>query len=698
MPSYDLNTESINSFVEDNQIKLPRFQRKLTWSDEDNFKLCLSVFKGYPLGVIVLTTEGENKYLLDGRQRRNALAEMRNPENIYDWAKSAIGFNVKDSESSVRSQYWKFVDRYFGTEEYDEYENKNKDAPARETDQDPVSEEDDGGTNIDNGSGTDEDQLDSDNAEEEIEDKNILKLRDIILTVHEKRGKKSEFTEPFDFRNEIDNLDYIKTGSSNRRYVSTEDLINWIEYKSEGDSTPNINEFCQDDFYNWLMYNRVAGESGNAQEDAIRRKIERNWNQIIDSLSALEDLNTTLANRKLGYLAVRDVTANDEKKIFEIINSEGTDLSSVEILSAKPSYNIEINNPSEKLVNDIQQLYRDEMGVEQQDAVRWDRPATFYMRLNIPTVFPSESYSFERRVRIGFKLMSGYYLKGISKDDFEDLSYEEIVWGSTDLEDKINRLESMITDHALLRFWADWGDPLIRKSSEAVAVNYVLCLLYCWEDMGKPTSVQTAAYNAFKNKSAILFDKMIYEYVTRLWRGSSDSKVANNLSNFDSDSSLFNPVSQGNWESVINDLFNDGIIEGQSQLQNKSPTNEVKLLLRYYYVLKNERPSRIGKMSVDHIIPQAQIESSTNEDLQKLTHHIANLAELPSDDNRKKGDKKLTEISDPWLKSQIEVWTGIEEESFSDYDDPSDLEKLILERGQEMKAEFLEARKSMLPI
>jgi hypothetical protein len=410
MPSYDLNTESINSFVEDSQIKLPRFQRKLTWSDEDNFKLCLSVFKGYPLGVIVLTTEGENKYLLDGRQRRNALAEMRNPEHIYDWAKSAIGFNVSDPESSVRSQYWKFVDRYFGTEEFDEYEGKNEDAPVQGNEQNPVSEENDGGMNVDIGSGTEKDEQESDSDEQEIEDENILKLRDIILTVHEKRGKKSEFTEPFDFREEIDNLDYIRTRSSGRRYVSTEDLINWIEYKSEGNSTPNLDEFGQDDFYDWLMYNRVAGESGNAQEDAIRRKIERNWDQIIESLSALEDLNTTLANRKLGYLAVRDVTANDEKKIFEIINSEGTDLSSVEILSAKPSYNIEINNPSEKLVTDVQRLYQEEMGVEQQDVVRWDRPATFYMRLNIPTVFPTESYSFERRVRIGFKLMSVYNL------------------------------------------------------------------------------------------------------------------------------------------------------------------------------------------------------------------------------------------------------------------------------------------------
>lgn len=698
MPSYDLNTESINSFIEDSQIKLPRFQRKLTWSDEDNFKLCLSVFRGYPLGVIVLTTEGESKYLLDGRQRRNALAEMRNPENIYDWAKSAIGFNVSEPESSVRSQYWEFVDRYFGTEEFDEYKQKGKDAATQADVQNPILKEDHNGMNVDIGSGTEIDQEESDSNVEEIEDENILRLQNIILTVHEKRGKKSEFTEPFDFRNEIDNLDYIKTRSSGQRYVSTEDLINWIEYKSEGDSTPDLDEFCQDDFYEWLMYNRIAGEGGNSQEDTIRKNIERNWDQIINSLSALEDLNTTLANRKLGYLAVRDVTANDEKKIFEIINSEGTDLSSVEILSAKPSYNIEIYNPSEKLVSDIQRLYQEEMGVEQVDAVRWDRPATFYMRLNIPTVLPTEGYSFERRVRIGFKLMSGYYLKGISRDDFEELSHEEIVWGSTDLEDKINGLDSMITDHSMLGFWNNWGDPLIRKSSESVAVNYILCLLYCWEDMDKPTSGQSATYNAFRSKAAILFDKMIYEYVTRLWRGSGDSRVANNLSNFDSDSSLFDPVSQEKWESVMSDLINDGIIEGQSQLENKSPTNEVKLLLRYYYVLRNQRASEKGKMSVDHIIPQAQILGSANEEIQKMTHHIANLAELPSKDNEKKGDKKLTEISNPWLKSQIEVYTGIDQEDFSDYDDPSDLRDLVSERGQRMKDEFLEARKSMLPI
>lgn len=701
MPSYDLNTESINSFVEDAQIKLPRFQRKLTWTQEDNFKLCLSVFKGYPLGVIVLSTEGEDKYLLDGRQRRNALDEMRNPENIYDWAKSGIGFNVGDSESEVREQYWSFVDQYFGSEEWGDDEDENNAEEDDETNGEEGGTENDESSDEerieDGGTETSQDTADTDQTEGRVEDENILQLLDIILTVHEKRGETSDFTKPFDFRDDVESLDYIKTRSSGSRYVDTDALIDWIDYKSGSRGTPNLEDFSQEDFYNWLMANRDPGEGENSQEDTIRRHIERKWDQILAALSALETLNATLSNRKLGYMAVRDVTANDEKKIFEIINSEGTELTSVEILSAKPAYNTEIENPNSELIDDINTLYQDEMGVEQENAVRWDRPATFYERLDMPTLLPTEGYGFERRVRIGFKLMSGYYLGGVSKNDFEKLSKEDINWGAVDLEQSLNTMEEKITQHSLISFWDDWGDPLIRKSSEAVTINYLLCMIKYWEEEEKPTSA-SATFTEFKNNAAILFDKMIYEYVTRLWAGSSDSKIASNLRNVSSSSSMFEPVSDENWESLLDDLIEDGQIEGQSQLLNANPTSSTKLLLRYYYILQNKRPSGRGTMSVDHIIPQSELEGMGNDDAERLTHHIANLAELPKDDNTEKGSKKLSAISDPWLKSQISEYTGIEEDDFDGYSDPSDIHELVERRGERIKEGILSGRQDMLPL
>ena len=683
MPGYDLNTESINSFVDDSQIELPRFQRKLTWTDEDNFKLCLSVFKGYPLGVIVLSKDDDIKYLLDGRQRRHALNEMRNPESVYDWSRAAIGFNLGVSEDELREQYWEFVDDYFGEEEEDEDGSTIENQDSGNVVDDRVGE------NI---------ETEIANSSEHAEDENLIRLLDLILTVHPKRARSSGLTKPFDFRDKIEGLDYLINPPNGNRYIDTNQLLDWIEYRAGGQRTPDLEYFDKETFYGWLMRGKTAGEGDNSTETTIKKEIDRNWQQIVSALQALDNLDTTLRNRKIGYMEVRDATANDEKKIFEIINSEGTDLTAVEILSAKPAYNIEIDNPSEDIERDIEQLYQVEMDVTQEDAVRWDRPATLYNRLDIETILPQNGYGFERRVRIGFKIMSGYYLGGISKNDFEKLAKEDISWGATELEQKINNMETKLVGHPLLKFWEDWADPLVRMTSEAVSINYILCSLKYWESLGMPTRSGSAKLDKFQNKGAVLFDRMIYEYITRIWSGSGDTRIASNLTKISDESSLFKPVDSDEWESLLTDLIENGQIEGQDQLNNKNPSSRVKLLLRYYYIVTQQRPTSPNEMSVDHIIPSKEFESSVEEDLQRYEHHIGNLAELPSRDNSTKGDKSLDEITDPWLKSQISQYTGIDENDFGEYCDITDIEKLVEDRSERIKEAFLEGRRNLLDV
>ena len=63
---------------------LPRFQRKRAWGDKERFKLCISIFKKYPIGTVVIKKEnlgeGEDSrfWLLDGRQRRDTIREIPN--------------------------------------------------------------------------------------------------------------------------------------------------------------------------------------------------------------------------------------------------------------------------------------------------------------------------------------------------------------------------------------------------------------------------------------------------------------------------------------------------------------------------------------------------------------------------------------------------------------------------------------------
>ena len=92
---YQIKSETLLSYVTDPKIKLPRFQRKQTWKFKDNFALLISVFKKYPIGVSIINKQEEDgktvRFLLDGRQRRNALiSAFKNPINIYDWTKSVI--------------------------------------------------------------------------------------------------------------------------------------------------------------------------------------------------------------------------------------------------------------------------------------------------------------------------------------------------------------------------------------------------------------------------------------------------------------------------------------------------------------------------------------------------------------------------------------------------------------------------------
>lgn len=53
-------------------------------------------------------------------------------------------------------------------------------------------------------------------------------------------------------------------------------------------------------------------------------------------------------NRKVAIIETHDITSTDSQKIFNLINTGGTQLTASEILSAKPKWNAPIKPPSEK--------------------------------------------------------------------------------------------------------------------------------------------------------------------------------------------------------------------------------------------------------------------------------------------------------------------------------------------------------------
>lgn len=107
---YEIRPESIKTFITDRNVRLPRLQRKQTWDEKKNFQLCISLFKEYPIGVCILSVDESRgktvRWLLDGRQRKNALSMMYDdPENIYNWAKRFIGFKNSDQPSEIEDKF-----------------------------------------------------------------------------------------------------------------------------------------------------------------------------------------------------------------------------------------------------------------------------------------------------------------------------------------------------------------------------------------------------------------------------------------------------------------------------------------------------------------------------------------------------------------------------------------------------------------
>ena len=175
--SYTIEPMSVKQFVTDSQMKLPRFQRRAVWSDKQNFELCISIFQDYPVGVVIINKEIDSSWLLDGRQRRSALKEMRsNPTSVYSWARKYINFSTSEDPTSLSEKYWAKVEEYL---------QKDKSESSNDTDED-------------NTSSLDEEIIASFDAEKQR--RGLKTLLDIILMVHQMRGTgMSSWQKLFDF-------------------------------------------------------------------------------------------------------------------------------------------------------------------------------------------------------------------------------------------------------------------------------------------------------------------------------------------------------------------------------------------------------------------------------------------------------------------------------------------------------------------
>lgn len=676
---YEIRPETLKTFVEDSNIKLPRFQRKQTWDDKKNFELCISLFKEYPIGVTILNiekSEGKTtRWLLDGRQRRNALNLFYNdPESVYNWSRKFIGFKNNDQPAEIENKFWEKISEYLEDEDDENNEDENSNLLSDDPNENTSEVEETineyktnlGGLNL---------------------------LLHIIKLTHNKSKKYNGFTRPFDFLDFTSTLPYLEINGGNK-YLNSRKVKSFIkEYKN----------YCLDDYLDYQEHKSFSKfclnrlNISNEKRETFKSKIEKTWDSIFERIDILDKITNLYLNSKIGLIEVKDLKSTDSQKIFNIINSKGTKLTAVEILSAKPNWNKLLNSPTEVQKKFTDKLYS-QIDVKADGVVKWDLPATILDRLEENKFFFKEitenKSDFEKKLTLGFKLLSGIIENGVKKEDIDNLGYNPNINWDIDYEiiiNDLNTVSKMVLNASYFKFLRTYRFSMMNYLSDAIALNFLILLYKDWKRKGKPIGNDTSS-KVFQKNAFILLDSLIYEYVTRQWRGSSDGLIARNINNLESQPNLFKNISKEKWKSLLNEIFEENSIEGV-----KITKKILEPILLHFYALKSiTGPDSNYDLEIDHIIPQSLFKSSTLADKDYLQHNLFNLCILPKDENISKSNKRLVEITNEWLKKQITKFTFIEEDKFSYYSDISNIKDLRKTRSEIFIDAFEKIRENIL--
>ena len=671
--SYNIETRSITEFVTDSKIKLPRFQRRSTWTAKQNFELAISIFQEYPVGVVIINDEGHTSWLLDGRQRRSALKDLRaNPDLVYDWARRYIKFKPNQDINEVKTLFWEKIDAYLQQEETDDDE--------LETTEDAF---------VSDSNSYAEDDLD--------EDINKLRQRDglktlleIILMVHQRIANIGKWERIFaDLNRYIERPPYAPKREGFK--IIPEKLREFLlDYKK------NVGTPTKDNFY---MHIDDSAAIKTGKEKEFRYLVEQKWEDIEHIVQVISKSEQIITDARIGVILLKNVTPLDAQNIFSRINSGGTQLKAEELLSAKPFWNEKVIVGDAKMLELVKDLYT-RLGVEvpkDGNVVRWDYGATLISRIKDDHLFFEDYREVKKtqeidmtQITLGFKLISSYFNKGMSAVVVNELERnKQISWGSSidDLVNDVNTISEILNKNEFFRYLRSWKKSFYKLFGAAPTLEFVTILLYDWKEKGCPR-VSSAEYNAFVRNAKILFDRITFEYCIGAWKGSGDSKMANHIKNWHE---RIKSMEEESWKTLISSAC-DGIYNGQTlDIKHLTP------VLCYQYALLKKTPDiNLEETSeVDHIIPQAKLEGNQMSPT-SYKNALFNLQLLSKADNILKKDKTLNELTDSFLRQAISKYTGIKEDDFEKYSDVSKIEELKNERLAYLLDAFGEKRKTEL--
>lgn len=640
--SYKIEPMSVREFVDDNQMKLPRFQRKATWNDKQNFELAISIFQDYPVGVVIVNKEPDSSWLLDGRQRRAALKMMReNPDEVYKWAKKYIKFKPNSDNGEVRAKYWERV------EEYLQKDKSEEDTPKDEADRDDDEAEDD------------EERIAIDSFDPKRQRSGLGILLEIILMVHQYKNSMGAWERAFDFKPYFSRLSYAPVSEGGK--INPVRLRDFILKMIKETNDLTLKFFC--DYY------KDSFDIIESKAPFFESEVSNRWEEIEKCIETIKKSEKVFVDARIGVIQLTNVSPLDAQNIFSRINSGGTQLKAEELLSAKPFWN-EVVYADSRFKSVVYDLY-ERLGVDKPESVvKWDLCATLLDRISDRQLLFDVPDKDKKdvdvgRITLGFKLVSSVFRGGMSAKSVGDLEKSdkkpEIKW-EEDIDNLIcdvSQVCEILENCSFFKYLQSWNTSIYKLMGSAIVLEFITITLKNWYDKGKPTS--GSKMQDVQRDARILFDKLVYEYASGAWRGSGDSKMASHIANW---KERLIKVDKDSWTQFIK-----GACSGEFNGQNIVLTHLTPVLYYSYMLLEKAPTSSVDVVfEVDHIVPQAKFDGDSSGEKRKRDS-LVNLALLPKKDNISKRDKELREITDSWLKNQIMEYTGIPESSFVTYSD-----------------------------
>ncbi len=541
---------------------------------------------------------------------------------------------------------------------------------------------------------------------------NMSVLRNLIEVAFSYRKNSSGITDSFDFKKYIPGKYFKNTLYGENEKVDGAKLKKFLhDYKSDHSAKDEYKK--AETFIEFIDH--TYDFNSESDKKKFVQEINANWeSRQLRIIELFDNIDSIFNNLTIGIIEASDISTSDSQKIFNLINTGGTQLTASEIMSAKPSWNAPVQ-VSSKISTAIDKLYGNLVLDVSSDAkkVKWDIPASlvYYLEDNASKgfglFFKLKPDDIAKRITIGFKLISGFYQSGVKKEDIDNLANlpdtdkeGRFGWNkANECCEEIKNFFNVLADDKYLQILNSWGKCLSDIVSDGPTMNYLFLAFRSWIKLGKPTGHQNTSKHIFNKNLFILFDSVIYEYQTNQWRGSSDSRIAKNIIIFENDSATEDngllKIQQTNpWTALLEEIFESNQINGKP-----IEKNSLSPMVFYYDILTDKTGKADDPADIDHIIPQAIWESSTISNKDVLKNSLLNLALLPQSVNRSKNKRPLSSFSisnEPSLVNDLSKYEDIAISDFAKYSQPTNWQDMRAARKKLYKEAFETKRTSIL--